>query len=161
MNQISEKFGRRMRVRVNALIYKENSILLLKHKDLGPAGELWMPPGGGVEFGETTEEALKREVLEETRLKVKKAEFQLIFEFIKPPLHAIEFFFNVPEYSGELILGSDPELGDQQILQRAEFVTFEQLSRMEDDLKHEILKGNISKESLKTLNGTIRLKSNV
>lgn len=160
MNLISEKFGERMRVRVNALIYKDNSILLLKHKNLGPSGELWMPPGGGVEFGETTEEALIRETYEETRLNVKKAEFQLIFEFIKPPLHAIEFFFNISEYTGDLQLGSDPELGDEQILQEAEFVTFEELSVMNDNLKHNILKGNISKESLKTLKGIIRLKSN-
>jgi len=50
-----------------ALILNENSeVLLLKRgrKTRNQAG-LWCQPGGGVEFGETVEQAIKREIKEE------------------------------------------------------------------------------------------------
>lgn len=149
-----------MRIRVNALIYNNDSILLIKHTKLGPKGELWLPPGGGLEFGETTEEALFRETYEETGLRVKNAEFQFINEYIAPPLHAIELFFNVKNYEGTLTKGFDPEMGSQQIIDTVKFVTFNELRIMDDQIKHNILRGSTSKDSLKKLSGTIEFKSN-
>jgi len=46
---------------VYAVITKGDSILMVK-----PDHNLWAPPGGGMEPNETVEEAVKREVLEET-----------------------------------------------------------------------------------------------
>ena len=51
---------------VEGLIFDRGRILLLKHKQLGK----WFPPGGHVEANETPDEALVREVKEETGLDV-------------------------------------------------------------------------------------------
>ncbi len=60
-----EKFS--FRPSVYALIVKDGKVVLLSNKS---NSKLWFP-GGGVELGETLEEALKREVKEETGLEVK------------------------------------------------------------------------------------------
>ncbi len=56
---------------VYGLLIKEGKILLIK-KSCGPyTGQLDLP-GGGLEYGETPEETLKREFIEETGILVKK-----------------------------------------------------------------------------------------
>lgn len=55
-----------------AYVVRGDKTLLLKHKKLG----LWLPPGGHVEPGETPDEAVRREVREETGLEI---------EFVEPP----------------------------------------------------------------------------
>ena len=54
-----------------ALVLKDNQILLIK-KVTGPYDGKLDLPGGSLEFGETPEKALKRELLEETGYKPKK-----------------------------------------------------------------------------------------
>lgn len=65
---------------VGALIFNPaGELLLLKsHKWHGK----WVVPGGHVELGETLEEALRREVKEETGLDIQDIEFVLFQEFI-------------------------------------------------------------------------------
>ncbi len=60
------------------VINSRGEMLLVKHTDTVPADsnqpdrlEYWVPPGGGLEEGETYEEAAIREVLEETGLEVR------------------------------------------------------------------------------------------
>lgn len=56
-------------VGVGAVILGERGVLLVK-RDKDPGKGLWSVPGGLVELGETQVEAVKREVLEETGLRV-------------------------------------------------------------------------------------------
>jgi 8-oxo-dGTP diphosphatase len=49
-----------------------NPKLLLTLKKSGAYKNLWGLPGGGIEFGETPEETLKRELLEEVALEAKE-----------------------------------------------------------------------------------------
>jgi ADP-ribose pyrophosphatase YjhB (NUDIX family) len=55
-------------MRVSAVIVNNNKVLLIHRKMKGR--EYWVFPGGGVKKNETLEKAIKREVLEETNLKV-------------------------------------------------------------------------------------------
>jgi len=57
---------------VYALIKNSDKILFIK-KSRGPYTGQWDLPGGGLNFGETSLDGLRREVLEETGLKIKSA----------------------------------------------------------------------------------------
>ena len=124
----SSPFGGKMRVRVNGLIFRGESVLLVKNRKFKGDEPFWIPPGGGLEFGETLHQALVREVLEETHLQVKSASLWYVSEYVQPPWHAVEFYFHCSEWEGDVVLGSDPELSDHdQLLQAAEFVPLNDL----------------------------------
>src|ERR1700761_2768357 len=55
---------------VSAAIFRDGRVLIVR-RARPPAHGLYTLPGGGVELGETLEEAVIREVLEETALEVK------------------------------------------------------------------------------------------
>jgi len=54
---------------VNAVVTRGNEVLLIKRAKFPDKGK-WIVPGGHVKYYETTEEALKREVKEETGLEI-------------------------------------------------------------------------------------------
>ena len=93
--------------------------------------EFWLPPGGGLEFGETIEDCLKREFLEETNTVISVGKFLKINEFIKLPLHAIELFYEVKIISGELGIGFDPEM-EQQIIKDVRWLSFAEVLEKEE-----------------------------
>lgn len=57
-------------ITIDGIIIKNKKILLIKRKNPPFQGK-WALPGGFVEYGETTENAVSREVYEETSLKTK------------------------------------------------------------------------------------------
>ena len=58
----------RPRVRVAGILIENNKILLIEH--LKKNKKYWLVPGGGVDWGESTAEALIREYKEETNLDI-------------------------------------------------------------------------------------------
>lgn len=103
-------YGNRVRVRVCGVCIENEQILLVCHRPILGKNDYWCPPGGGVDAGETAEEALKREFLEETGYKIEVGQLLMTKEFVQAPLHAIELYFSVKIVSGNLIKGHDPEM---------------------------------------------------
>jgi len=99
------------RVMATAIIKKKGKILMLKRSGRNKmyAGH-WQFPEGGVEFGETPEEALARELREETGLRVKRAKLlgvraSSIEYFHRKLWHFIRVFYAV-DTSGKLDLSA-------------------------------------------------------
>ncbi len=93
---------------VSALIEKEEKFLLVK-EILESGKQYWIIPGGSVEYGENLEEALKREIKEETNLDIEILEFIDFKEIIQLQFnyHTIIFFFRVKPVNYDLILEDD------------------------------------------------------
>jgi 8-oxo-dGTP diphosphatase len=69
---------------LKAVIEKDGKILILKRsKEEDCFKEMWDIPGGGINFGEMPEEALKREVKEETGLEIEVIKPVRIWSFFK------------------------------------------------------------------------------
>jgi nucleoside triphosphatase len=97
---------------VGALIIdREGKLFLMKsHKWLGK----YVVPGGHIELGESLEEALRREVKEETNLQIDEIEFLCFQEFIYDDSfwersHFIFFDFACKMKSGEVLLNDEAE----------------------------------------------------
>lgn len=90
-------------VRVSAVIIKEDKILLIHRKKNGE--EYWVFPGGGVEEGETSDQAIVREVKEETNLDVSKHELAFMclneLDNKEQPFYYCEVSNGKPEIVGE------------------------------------------------------------
>ncbi len=74
---------------VGALIFGEEGVLLVE-RGRPPLEGYWSLPGGLVETGERLEDAVAREVWEETGLKVQPGRIATIFERIMPGTGAVE-----------------------------------------------------------------------
>lgn len=119
------------------ILIEDQSILLVKHTGLGEKGYLWSPPGGGMEYGFSTEENLKREFLEETGLEIEAKEFLFTCELLEPPFHAIELFFRVKATGGILMKGQDPELSDKdQIIKEVRFMSLKEVNQLPHVVLH-------------------------
>lgn len=153
-SRVEQLFGHRLRSRVCGICIKEHHLLLVRHSGIGEEGELWMPPGGGMEWGQSAPENLEREFLEETGLTVKTGPFLFVHEYIKSPLHAVELFFQVTITGGELKKGTDPEFrDDQQIIQEVRFMSFREINLLPPDRLHGIFKTHKSAETLNNASG--------
>lgn len=139
-DSLIDLYRNKVRIRVCGILIKENKLLLVKHKGIGKEGQLWSPPGGGLEFGESVEECLEREFQEETGVSIKTGSFLFVNEFKGNDLHAVELFFSVDFLHGEPLVGHDPEHDlDNQIIQEARFVTISELDIIRPEQKHNIL----------------------
>ncbi|MCH8566632.1 MAG: NUDIX hydrolase [Balneolales bacterium] len=107
-----------VRPRACGLVVWENKILLVKINSPTMPEPIWMPPGGGINYGEKAALTVKREVKEETGLDVRVNKLQFVSEFIRGKWHAIEFYYLCEPVSGSISLGTDPEMpADKQMLQ--------------------------------------------
>ncbi len=112
-------------VGVGALILKEGKILVGKRgfkarDDIG----LWDFPGGGLDFGETFEEGIRREVLEEFGIEIKNLKFLRLVEAVEEGKHWIGPSFVCEWASGEAKPLEEDKFSDFK------WATLEELSKL-------------------------------
>jgi mutator protein MutT len=90
---------------IGAIILQGSEILLVR-RGHEPGRGKWSIPGGSVEWGETLEEAVRREVLEETGLAVDVGEFAGISDLIVYKDNEITFHYVLINYFAEVVSGT-------------------------------------------------------
>jgi ADP-ribose pyrophosphatase YjhB (NUDIX family) len=100
------------RVGVHALVIKNKRALLVKRRG-EPSKGMWGIPGGGVEIGETVDEAAKRELLEECSIEIEIERFLDYEDYIerdkdgKTRYHFVVLYVLARETGGEVRAQSD------------------------------------------------------
>jgi len=112
------------RIRVSGILMKEDKILFVKHRKNGE--EYYLLPGGGVDFGESFETALKREFMEEVNLEIVVKNLCYISEGVDPKgeKHLISMVFLVEYVSGELKLPDEERIVGAEYLKVKDLVLF-------------------------------------
>jgi len=134
-------YENKIRVRACGLLIENQKILLAEL--LSPISKemIWIPPGGGIKFGEKLRGTVKREFFEETSLTVQVKELLHLEELILDNFHVVEFYYRVEKISGELALGGDPEYTkEEQILKSLAFKSKEEIKELKvtpDYIKNE------------------------
>lgn len=137
--EIAEVFGGRVRVRACGICIRDERILMVRHQLYGADEPFWSPPGGGVQLGEPTTLALVREIAEETGLKAEVGRLLFVNEHIQLPLHAIELFFEVLQFQGDITTGIDPELAaGEQIIEDVAFLAIDEIKRLKPTQVHSL-----------------------
>lgn len=110
------------RVRVAAVLVRDGALLLVRH--LKDDQTYWLLPGGGVDYGERLDEALVREVLEETGLTIRVDRVLFLSDSIPADRHRhmIQVTFSAEIVGGKVVLGNDPRVVE------CKFVNFSELS---------------------------------
>ncbi len=101
-----EEADRVPRVGVGAVIVREGALLMVERGRPPRAGE-WAIPGGKVRWGEQLEDAVAREVLEETGLIVEVGDLLWSGQTVGPDWHFVLLDFEASVVGGELSAGDD------------------------------------------------------
>lgn len=112
------------RIRAAVALENEDGVLLVRHQK--GAKTYWLLPGGGVDYGEPTQEAARREMTEETGLEVEIGPLLLVGETISPDgnRHVLHLVFRGRQTGGSLRQSEDHRVVE------ARFVPLEQLSEL-------------------------------
>lgn len=98
-------------VGVGGVVVRDGRVLLVR-RGKPPLLGRWTIPGGTVELGETLEQALLRELQEETALRVAPVELLTVVDRIERDQQGVRFHFVIVDYlcrwlAGEAAAGSD------------------------------------------------------
>ncbi|SFO08613.1 ADP-ribose pyrophosphatase YjhB, NUDIX family [Roseovarius lutimaris] len=126
-----------IRLATRAVILHDNRLLLVNAFP-GHQSDLWCAPGGGAEVGASLPDNLKREVFEETGLRIRVGPPCLVNEFHQPEtgFHQVEVFFRCTITDGTL---SDDWQDPEAVVNRRRFVTEEEITGLRvkpDSLAH-------------------------
>jgi mutator protein MutT len=129
-------------VGVGGVVVRDGRALLVR-RGKPPLEGRWLVPGGSVELGETLEEALVREMREETGLDVAPVEVLTLFDRVERDGGAVLRHYVIVDYlcrwvSGEAVAGSDArevawvgpgELASYDVPEKAQDVVHDALRR--------------------------------
>lgn len=109
---------------------EENKVLMVcQHHE---EKDIWMVPGGGIEAGESSIDAAIRETKEETGLDIEVVGMAWHVEEVNEARGQRFVNYMVGKIKGgELGLGSDPELGDAQVLKDIKFLSKEEIAKLD------------------------------
>jgi mutator protein MutT len=113
---------------VGAIIFRGNEVLLVK-RGRPPALGKWSVPGGLVELGESLDESIRREVMEEVGLEVRTVDLVAALDRVMPdPDGRIEYHYILLDFlcevlGGDLVAATDAD--------ECRFVALEDLGRYE------------------------------
>jgi 8-oxo-dGTP diphosphatase len=89
-------------------IVRRGDDVLLGQRNKEPNRGLWVLPGGGVGFGETLVQTLKRELAEEAGIEVEVDDIVEVLELISPPdEHRVIVYMNARYRAGNPVASSD------------------------------------------------------
>ena len=91
---------------VDSIVVHGGKFLLLRRNN-PPVKGMWWLPGGRVRRGETLEQAVKREVLEETGLECKILRQVGVINQIFPEVHTVSVYFLVESNSPDVKLNAE------------------------------------------------------
>jgi len=115
--------GKFLRVRVAGVIIEDDKLLLIAHKKDGQV--YWLLPGGGVDYGESLDEALIREFKEELNIAIDVKEMAFMCDSIDPhgDRHIVNLCFFSTISSRDFEIGDDPRLYDYKFFTKNELET--------------------------------------
>jgi 8-oxo-dGTP diphosphatase len=97
-------------VGVGAVVVRDGRVLLVR-RGKEPLKGRWVVPGGTVELGETLEDAVVREVAEETGVHIRPREVLLVFDRILREHGDVRYHYVIVDYLCD-DLGGEPRAGD-------------------------------------------------
>jgi ADP-ribose pyrophosphatase len=102
----------RPRVAVGAVIFNNQCVLLVR-RGKPPAEGSWAIPGGSLEIGETLQQAVEREILEETGLIVRARDPVFTFDMIERDTAGdVRFHYVIVDLLAEYVAGTVRAGGD-------------------------------------------------
>jgi ADP-ribose pyrophosphatase len=102
----------RPRVAVGAIVFNDQCVLLVR-RGKPPAEGYWAIPGGSLEIGETLQQAVQREILEETGLIIRARDPVFTFEVIeRDSVGGVRFHYVIVDLLADFVEGTLRPAGD-------------------------------------------------
>jgi ADP-ribose pyrophosphatase YjhB (NUDIX family) len=117
------------------IIWRNEEMLVHEIEDPTTGEIFYRPVGGGVEFGETSDEALVREFREELAIEIENLQLvgtiENLFTFNEQQCHQIEFIYTVgfvddSLYSKDHMVGEDGGVNDKTITYRTNWMSLDE-----------------------------------
>lgn len=110
----------------SAVLVQHNNKFLLGRRNKENAYGMWVIPGGGIDWGESAQNAGKREIKEETNLDIEIKKFLCVKEIINLPgnYHAVVFFHLAEALNPE-------ELKSSEDVSEVGFFTIDEIKEMD------------------------------
>ena len=125
MSREKREYPDRPYVGVGVIVFRDQKVLMVKRKKEPNKGQ-WSIPGGKQMIGETAAEAAKRELLEETGVKVDQLLLVDVVDSIIPDIEGkIKYHYTLVDYMGQWQSG-DSRPGDDA--QEVRWVSLNELS---------------------------------